>query len=80
MASPPTKVEMLGLFRSPLRTARQFSDYNVREYTSAAPPTPSATTSPFPSRLTSLQPFATPRASWTSLKGKNSCPSSTPRR
>lgn len=29
----PTRSEVLWLFRSLLRTARQFSDYNIREYT-----------------------------------------------
>lgn len=29
----PTRSEVLLLFRSLLRTARQFNDYNVREYT-----------------------------------------------
>ncbi|XP_050257974.1 uncharacterized protein LOC126703104 [Quercus robur] len=29
----PTRSEVLFLFRSLLRTARQFSDYNIREYT-----------------------------------------------
>ncbi|XP_018835863.1 LYR motif-containing protein 4-like [Juglans regia] len=29
----PTRSEVLSLFRSLLRTARQFSDYNIREYT-----------------------------------------------
>ena len=29
----PTRAEALSLFRSLLRTAKQFSDYNIREYT-----------------------------------------------
>ncbi|KAL3824763.1 hypothetical protein ACJIZ3_020792 [Penstemon smallii] len=33
MGSAPTRSEVLSLFRSLLRTAREFSDYNVREYT-----------------------------------------------
>uniref|UniRef100_A0A0E0KBH1 Complex 1 LYR protein domain-containing protein n=1 Tax=Oryza punctata TaxID=4537 RepID=A0A0E0KBH1_ORYPU len=33
MAAAPTRAEALSLFRSFLRTARQFSDYNIREYT-----------------------------------------------
>ncbi|KAM7279372.1 hypothetical protein ACFE04_006506 [Oxalis oulophora] len=32
MAAAPSKIEALALFRSLLRTARQFSDYNIREY------------------------------------------------
>uniref|UniRef100_A0A0E0GN06 Complex 1 LYR protein domain-containing protein n=1 Tax=Oryza nivara TaxID=4536 RepID=A0A0E0GN06_ORYNI len=32
MAAAPTRAEALSLFRSLLRTARQFSDYNIREY------------------------------------------------
>ncbi|KAL6649607.1 hypothetical protein ACP70R_013831 [Stipagrostis hirtigluma subsp. patula] len=32
-AAAPTRAEVLSLFRSLLRTARQFSDYNIREYT-----------------------------------------------
>ncbi|EXC11031.1 hypothetical protein L484_015251 [Morus notabilis] len=31
-ASAPTRSEVLSLFRSLLRTAREFSDYNIREY------------------------------------------------
>ncbi|XP_077231557.1 LYR family of Fe/S cluster biogenesis protein [Tasmannia lanceolata] len=30
--SGPSKAEILNLFRSLLRTARDFSDYNIREY------------------------------------------------
>ncbi|XP_059644034.1 uncharacterized protein LOC132285823 [Cornus florida] len=30
---PPSRSEILYLFRSLLRTARQFPDYNIREYT-----------------------------------------------
>ncbi|KAK2965757.1 hypothetical protein RJ640_003295 [Escallonia rubra] len=34
MAIPaPSRSEILALFRSLLRTARQYTDYNVREYT-----------------------------------------------
>lgn len=33
MASTPSKSQILSLFRSLLRTARDFSDYNIREYT-----------------------------------------------
>ncbi|KAK3198867.1 hypothetical protein Dsin_022282 [Dipteronia sinensis] len=29
----PTRTEILGLYRSLLRTARDFCDYNIREYT-----------------------------------------------
>ncbi|XAR65517.1 hypothetical protein NMG60_11009663 [Bertholletia excelsa] len=29
---PPGRSEVLALFRSLLRTAREFSDYNIREY------------------------------------------------
>uniref|UniRef100_A0A0D9VS34 Complex 1 LYR protein domain-containing protein n=1 Tax=Leersia perrieri TaxID=77586 RepID=A0A0D9VS34_9ORYZ len=32
-AAAPTRAEVLSLFRSLLRTGRQFSDYNIREYT-----------------------------------------------
>ncbi|EYU23577.1 hypothetical protein ABFS82_04G147200 [Erythranthe guttata] len=32
MGSAPTRSEVLFLFRSLLRTARQFTDYNIREY------------------------------------------------
>ncbi|GJM90630.1 hypothetical protein PR202_ga06930 [Eleusine coracana subsp. coracana] len=32
-AAAPARSEVLSLFRSFLRTARQFSDYNIREYT-----------------------------------------------
>ncbi|KAL3640485.1 hypothetical protein CASFOL_015453 [Castilleja foliolosa] len=32
MASAPTRIEVLALFRSLIRTAREFTDYNVREY------------------------------------------------
>ncbi|PIA62990.1 hypothetical protein AQUCO_00200777v1 [Aquilegia coerulea] len=32
MALAPSRREILTLFRSLLRTARQFTDYNVREY------------------------------------------------
>ncbi|KAM7279767.1 hypothetical protein ACFE04_006901 [Oxalis oulophora] len=32
MAAAPSKIEALALFRSLLQTARQFSDYNIREY------------------------------------------------
>ena len=32
MAAAPTRAEALSLFRSLLRTARQFSDYNIRVY------------------------------------------------
>ncbi|KAL6281393.1 hypothetical protein ACE6H2_018274 [Prunus campanulata] len=32
-STTPTKAEVLWLLRSLLRTARQFCDYNVREYT-----------------------------------------------
>lgn len=32
-ASAPTRAELLRLFRSLLRTARKFTDYNIREYT-----------------------------------------------
>ncbi|KAH7528982.1 hypothetical protein FEM48_Zijuj05G0135200 [Ziziphus jujuba var. spinosa] len=32
-ATAPTRAEVLVLFRSLLRTARRFSDYNIREYT-----------------------------------------------
>lgn len=31
-SSAPSRPEILSLFRSLLRTARQFTDYNVREY------------------------------------------------
>ncbi|GFZ03528.1 uncharacterized protein LOC130750085 [Actinidia eriantha] len=30
---PPGRSEVLSLFRSLLRTAREFADYNIREYT-----------------------------------------------
>ncbi|PSS07959.1 LYR motif-containing protein [Actinidia chinensis var. chinensis] len=30
---PPRRSEVLSLFRSLLRTAREFADYNIREYT-----------------------------------------------
>ncbi|KAK3021018.1 hypothetical protein RJ639_045149 [Escallonia herrerae] len=30
---PPSRSEILALFRSFLRTARQYTDYNIREYT-----------------------------------------------
>ncbi|KAL6995115.1 hypothetical protein U1Q18_005251 [Sarracenia purpurea var. burkii] len=30
---PPGRSEVLSLFRSLLRTARKFADYNIREYT-----------------------------------------------
>ncbi|KAI3825631.1 hypothetical protein L1987_07149 [Smallanthus sonchifolius] len=30
---PPSRTEILSLFRSLLRSARQFPDYNIREYT-----------------------------------------------
>ncbi|KVH99264.1 LYR motif-containing protein 4-like [Cynara cardunculus var. scolymus] len=30
---PPTRTEIISLFRSLLRSAREFSDYNIREYT-----------------------------------------------
>ncbi|KAJ4713131.1 LYR motif-containing protein [Melia azedarach] len=37
MASPglvaPTRAEILGLYRSLIRVAREFRDYNIREYT-----------------------------------------------
>lgn len=33
MAASPSRGEVLSLFRSFLRTAREFSDYNIREYT-----------------------------------------------
>ncbi|KAF4393396.1 hypothetical protein CsatB_009931 [Cannabis sativa] len=33
MAAAPARAEVLALFRSLLRTARQFTDYNIREYT-----------------------------------------------
>ncbi|KAA8542523.1 hypothetical protein F0562_023675 [Nyssa sinensis] len=29
---PPSRAEILSLFRSLLRTARDFADYNIREY------------------------------------------------
>ncbi|KAK4395857.1 protein ISD11 [Sesamum angolense] len=32
MGSAPTRTQVLSLFRSFLRTARQFTDYNIREY------------------------------------------------
>lgn len=32
-ATAPTRAEVLSLFRSFLRTAKQFTDYNIREYT-----------------------------------------------
>ncbi|KAI3463886.1 hypothetical protein Pfo_020549 [Paulownia fortunei] len=32
MGSAPTRIEVLSLFRSLLRTARDFTDYNIREY------------------------------------------------
>lgn len=32
-AVAPTRSEVLSLFRSLMRTAREFTDYNVREYT-----------------------------------------------
>ncbi|KAL0416153.1 UNVERIFIED_CONTAM: LYR motif-containing protein 4A [Sesamum latifolium] len=32
MGSAPTRTQVLSLFRSLLRTARQFTDYNIREY------------------------------------------------
>ncbi|XP_027167906.1 LYR motif-containing protein 4 [Coffea eugenioides] len=33
MAATPSRGEVLSLFRSLFRTARGFSDYNIREYT-----------------------------------------------
>ncbi|KAL1541677.1 hypothetical protein AAHA92_25869 [Salvia divinorum] len=33
MATAPTRREVLSLFRSLMRTAREFTDYNIREYT-----------------------------------------------
>ncbi|KAI3685035.1 hypothetical protein L6452_34266 [Arctium lappa] len=33
MVPPPSRTEILSLFRSFLRSARQFPDYNIREYT-----------------------------------------------
>ncbi|XP_057805054.1 protein ISD11 [Salvia miltiorrhiza] len=32
MATAPTRREVLSLFRSFMRTAREFTDYNIREY------------------------------------------------
>ncbi|KAL6584146.1 hypothetical protein OROMI_003435 [Orobanche minor] len=32
MATTPTRGEVLALFRSLMRTARAFTDYNIREY------------------------------------------------
>ncbi|KQK23482.1 LYR motif-containing protein 4 [Brachypodium distachyon] len=32
-AAAPSRPEVFSLFRTLLRTARQFSDYNIREYT-----------------------------------------------
>ncbi|POO01954.1 Complex 1 LYR protein [Trema orientale] len=32
-SSAPARAEVLALFRSLLRTARKFTDYNIREYT-----------------------------------------------
>ncbi|KAM0066910.1 putative complex 1 LYR protein [Helianthus debilis subsp. tardiflorus] len=33
VAPPPSRKQILSLFRSFLRSSRQFSDYNIREYT-----------------------------------------------
>ncbi|CDP17498.1 unnamed protein product [Coffea canephora] len=41
MAATPSRGEVLSLFRSLLRTARGFSDYNIREYTKCRTSIPS---------------------------------------
>ncbi|KAE8707431.1 putative Synaptosomal associated protein [Hibiscus syriacus] len=33
MAAAPTRIDVLQLYRSLMRVARQFCDYNIREYT-----------------------------------------------